>query len=222
MAQVFGADFAPYLQQCVPALVASCQQNESADELLEDGEGGSTTTANLAEAFAAGSSKLDDDEEDIEDETDLDALEAMFSKVNSAVAIEKEVAADTIGELFAATKAAFVPYIEETVQVLIDLLDHYYEGIRKSAVGALFSCIKTIYELSNPQDWVPGGVVVSGSTMPRRRRSVLTPSQQVPFHADVKKLVGHILPRIFEAWATEDDKWVFRVLDTPVPPYPSV
>jgi hypothetical protein len=51
---------------------------------------------------------------------------------------------------------------------------------------------------------------------------VLTPSQQVPFHADVKKLVGHILPRIFEAWATEDDKWVFRVLDTPVPPYPSV
>jgi hypothetical protein len=209
MAQVFGADFAPYLQQCVPALVASCQQNESADELLEDGEGGSATTANLAEAFAAGSSKLDDDEEDIEDETDLDALEAMFSKVNSAVAIEKEVAADTIGELFAATKAAFVPYIEETVQVLIDLLDHYYEGIRKSAVGALFSCIKTIYELSNPQDWVPGGVVVSDSTLTRTERPVLTTSQQVPFHADVKKLVDHILPRIFEAWATEDDKWVF-------------
>jgi hypothetical protein len=194
MAQVFGADFAPYLQQCVPALVASCQQNESADELLEDGEGGSATTAN---------------EEDIEDETDLDALEAMFSKVNSAVAIEKEVAADTIGELFAATKAAFVPYIEETVQVLIDLLDHYYEGIRKSAVGALFSCIKTIYELSNPQDWVPGGVVVSDSTLTRTERPVLTTSQQVPFHADVKKLVDHILPRIFEAWATEDDKWVF-------------
>jgi hypothetical protein len=38
---------------------------------------------------------------------------------------------------------------------------------------------------------------------------VLTTSQQVPFHADVKKLVDHILPRIFEAWATEDDKWVF-------------
>jgi hypothetical protein len=164
MAQVFEGDFAPYLQQCVPALIASCQQNESTDELLEDGEGNSATPANLAEAFGtgAGSSKVVD-EEDIEgeDETDLDALEQMFSKVNSAVAIEKEVAADTIGELFAATKAAFVPYIEETVQVLIDLLDHYYEGIRKSAVGALFSFLKTIYELSTPQDWIAGGVVVS-------------------------------------------------------------
>ena len=85
----------------------------------------------------------------------------MFSNVNSAVAIEKEVAADTIGELFAATKEAFVPFIEETAQVLLDLLDHYYEGIRKSAIGALFSFIKTTYEMSEPAEWVPGGVVVS-------------------------------------------------------------
>jgi hypothetical protein len=85
----------------------------------------------------------------------------MYSKVNSAIAIEKEVAADTIGELFAATKAAFVPYIEQSIQVLIDLLEHYYEGIRKSAVGALFAFIKTTYDLSEPQDWIPGGVVVS-------------------------------------------------------------
>jgi len=37
MAQVFEGDFAPYLPQCVPALVASCQQNENTDEFLEDG-----------------------------------------------------------------------------------------------------------------------------------------------------------------------------------------
>ena len=89
----------------------------------------------------------------------------MFSKVNSAVAIEKEVAADTIGELFAATKQSFMPFVEETVQVLIDLLDHYYEGIRKSAVGALFSFIKTIYDISDPPEWVPGGVIVSNYTV---------------------------------------------------------
>jgi len=28
----------------------------------------------------------------------------------------------------------------------------------------------------------------------------------VPFHDDVKKLVGMILPAIFETWKTEDDK----------------
>ena len=189
MAQVFEGDFAEYLPQCVPALIASCQQKESTDELLEDGEQSSQA---IAEAFASGSSKTPLDDEDIaggdEDETDLDALEAMFSKVNSAVAIEKEVAADAIGELFAATKQAFMPYVEETLQVLMDLLDHYYEGIRKSCVGALFAFIKTIYEMSEPQDWIPGARV------------------QVPLHADVKKVVNHILPRIFEVWKTEDDK----------------
>lgn len=164
MAQVFEGEFAAYLPQCVPALIASCQQTEDVDDTIEDGEGGQTTTAAAAAAFASGS-KAAVDEEDIangdEDETDLDALEAMFSKVNSAIAIEKEVAADTVGELFQATKQAFIPYLEETVQVLLDLLDHYYEGIRKAAVGSLFQCIKTIYELSDPQDWVQGGIVVS-------------------------------------------------------------
>ncbi|WVR09018.1 hypothetical protein IAU60_006078 [Kwoniella sp. DSM 27419] len=195
MAQVFEGEFAQYLPQCVPALIASCQQNESADEFLDDGEGGSSNPSALAEAFTtgAGSSKhagedLGDDDE--EDETDLAALEQMFSKVNSAVAIEKEVAADTIGELFSSTKSAFMPFVEETVAVLVELLDHYYEGIRKSAVGALFAFIKTMYELSEPAEWVPGAHV------------------RVPFHEHVKKIVEMCLPPIFETWKTEDDKSV--------------
>ncbi|ORX39229.1 armadillo-type protein [Kockovaella imperatae] len=189
MAQVFEGEFAGYLPQCVPALVASCQQSESTDELLEDGE---SSGAAIAEAFASGSSRILDEDITGEDdgETDINALDAMFAKVNSAVAIEKEVATDTIGELFTATKEAFMPYIEETVQILIDLLDHYYEGIRKSAVGSLFAFIKTIYDLSDPQEWIPGAVV------------------RVPLHVDVKKLVDHILPKIFELWQTEDDKSV--------------
>jgi hypothetical protein len=42
-------------------------------------------------------------------------------------------------------------------------------------------------------------------------------NQQIPFHADVKKLVDHILPPIFEAWKTEDDKWVSFLLLTSIP-----
>jgi hypothetical protein len=194
MAQVFEGEFAVYLPQCVPALVASCQQSESSDEFLEEALEGATTR-DAAAAFTTGANDKDD-EDDLEEETDLDALEAMFSKVNSAVAIEKEVAADTIGELFNATKGAFLPYIEECVQVLIDLLDHYYEGIRKSAVGALFQFIKAFYELSGSPEWIPGAAV------------------KVPFHADVKKLVDHILPHLLEAWKTEDDKCVYFLLST--------
>lgn len=191
MASVFEGEFAVFLPQCVPALVASCQQSES-DEDLDEILGGQGAARVAAEAFATGAAgkgvTVADAEDEELDETDLADLDAMFSKVNSAIAIEKEVAADTIGELFNATKSAFLPYIEETMTVLIDLLDHYYEGIRKAAVGALFQFIKAFYELSNPADWVPGAV----------------PS--VPLHADVKKLVDHILPRIFDAWEGEDDK----------------
>jgi len=161
MAQVFEGEFAPYLPQCVPALIGSLQQSENVDEEIDD-EGGNTSSK-IAEAFSTATSSkttLDDDDGFEDEETDMDALEAMFSKVNSAVAIEKEVAADTVGELFVATKHAFTPYIQETVPVLIDLMDHYYEGIRKSAIGSLFAFIKTVYDLSNPVDWVPGGNIV--------------------------------------------------------------
>lgn len=185
MAQVFEDQFAPYLKTCVPALIASCQQSESSDEFLDDGEAGPSDPAAVAQAFATSGH---DDEDLGEDDTDLDALEKMFSNVNSAIAIEKEVAADTIGELFAATKSAFLPHIGETTEVLLELLEHYYEGIRKSAIGALFSFIKTVYDLSEPQDWIPGGVV------------------QVPLHAQVKETVDKILMPIFETWKTEDDK----------------
>ncbi|WVQ81301.1 hypothetical protein IAT38_003424 [Cryptococcus sp. DSM 104549] len=190
MAQVFTTEFSQYLPQCVPALVASCQQSEVSEELDEEGN---SNPAALAEAFAtaAGGSKstagLDDDDDE---EFDLANMDNMFSNVNSAVAIEKEVAADTIGELFAATKEAFMPYVEETLKVLTELMDHYYEGIRKSAAGALFQYIKTMYELSKPAEWQPGA------------------ANHVPLHDHVKSIVQLVLPAIFEAWKTEDDQSV--------------
>ena len=45
----------------------------------------------------------------------------------------------------------------------------------------------------------------------------------MPLHANVKQLVDHILPKIFEMWKTEDDKWVqchlFRLIPTPARHY---
>lgn len=86
---------------------------------------------------------------------DIDT-EAML-KVNSAIAIEKEIAADVIGNIFASTKENFLPYLEETAMVLQGLISHYYEGIRKSAIQSIFVFIVTLNELSNPQPWVAGG-----------------------------------------------------------------
>lgn len=76
--------------------------------------------------------------------------------VNSAIAVEKEIAADTIGTLFAATQAHFLPFVEQCTLELVALLPHYYEGIRKSATDSLLEIVRTFYELSNHEEWVPG------------------------------------------------------------------
>lgn len=81
--------------------------------------------------------------------------------INSAIAVEKEIAADTIGTVFEHTKGQFIPYIEPATLKLVELLSHYYEGIRKSATESLLQIVRTFYELSDPADWTPGAAVVS-------------------------------------------------------------
>ena len=76
--------------------------------------------------------------------------------VNSAIAVEKDVAADTMGTLFAATGENFLPYVEQCTLELIELTKHYCEGIRKSSGDSLLEIIRTFYELPEPAEWQPG------------------------------------------------------------------
>lgn len=91
---------------------------------------------------------------DVDESVDLDG-------VNSAIAIEKEIAADTIGTLFASTQIHFLAFVEPCTLQLIQLLSHYYEGIRKSAIDSLLEIVRTFYDISDHEAWVPGANVVS-------------------------------------------------------------
>jgi hypothetical protein len=113
---------------------------------------------------AAGDESADIDVEDL----DVDKM----LEVNSAIAVEKEIAADTMGTIFAATKNHFLPYLETCTLTLVELLEHYYEGIRKSATDSLLEFVRSFYELSTPADWTPGLNVVS-----RLKRSVWATSK---------------------------------------------
>ena len=94
---------------------------------------------------------------EIEEDVDLDKL----LDVNSTICIEKEIAADTMGTLFSATRRHFLPYVEQCTIELVGLLPHYYDGIRKSSVESLLEIVRTLYDLSDPQDWTPGANAVS-------------------------------------------------------------
>ncbi|KAG2358846.1 hypothetical protein BDR07DRAFT_1452567 [Suillus spraguei] len=77
---------------------------------------------------------------------------------------------------------------------LVNLLTHYYEGIRKSATDSLLEMVRTFYELSGAPDWAPGATVT------------------VPLEQSVKELIGHSLKPLLEMYETEDHKTVVASL----------
>lgn len=178
MAGVFGEEFAPYLPSVVPPLLASCKQTEQGEENLTSQYSIRiwplaytdifcvVTVQEASSAFASGSSPsnainvMDDENGNASIELEDVDVDKMID-VNSAIAVEKEIAADTIGTLFAATGNHFLPYVEQCTIELVSLLNHYYEGIRKSATESLLQIARTFYELSNHQEWQPGIPVVS-------------------------------------------------------------
>jgi hypothetical protein len=109
---------------------------------------GTSSGAGTSASSAINVTEGDIDVEDIDTEKLLE--------VNSAIAVEKEIAADTIGTIFAATGVHFLEYVEQCTLELVGLLPHYYEGIRKSATDSLLEIIRTFYKLSNPEEWSPG------------------------------------------------------------------
>ena len=125
------------------------------------------SVAEAASAFSSGSSPTNaiiGEEIDVNGNPSIEVEDIDLDKmmdVNSAIAVEKEIAADTIGTLFSATKMHFLPYVEPCTLELIALLPHYYEGIRKSATDSLLEIVRTFYDLTEHEDWIPGANAVS-------------------------------------------------------------
>ncbi|KAI9485167.1 MAG: armadillo-type protein [Benjaminiella poitrasii] len=165
IARVFGEEFAPYLPTIMPFIIASCKAEEK-DETNFSNE----IDLTLGEG---------DDEDD----------ENAFN-FNSAIADEKEFAADALGEIFESTQSHFLPYVEQAVQELTELSFHLFDGVRKAVVGSLFSFLKTFYTMSNAEEWKAGLPV------------------NYPVHENVQNMTTVILPTVLSMWKDEDDKMV--------------
>lgn len=160
MAKVYGQEFTPYLDGVVKGLLESLDQEESEME-VELGKEASDLLGQ--EVIVAGkkvkvtsASDSPDDNDDMEDDgdDDWDDMTAV-----TAVALEKEIAVEVIGDVLSHTRQSFLPYLEKTVESAMTLVEHSYEGVRKAAISTLwraYACLWALMEDETGVKWSPG------------------------------------------------------------------
>ncbi|KAK4999312.1 hypothetical protein LTR66_001636 [Elasticomyces elasticus] len=162
MARVYEEDFAPYLDGVVKGLIESLQQEET-DAEVQLGEEAKDLIGQ--EVIIAGKKikvadvSNDDDDEGVEmdgedDDGDWDDLGAV-----TAVAMEKEIAIEVVGDVLTHTRAKYLPYFQQTVELLMPLIEHEFEGVRKSTIGTLwraYACLWGLAEGNGMAKWKPG------------------------------------------------------------------
>ncbi|KAJ1907137.1 hypothetical protein LPJ81_000948 [Coemansia sp. IMI 209127] len=171
ISRVFKEEFSKYIQFIAPQLLKTLRM----DETVQFGFDLEATN----ESEMAGN----DDEGD-------DNSENLPFNVNTAVADEKEVAADAAGELFANSTEGFLPYVEDIAKELVELLGHYSDTARKSAVAALFTFIRTFSKMAKSDPWKPGVPLC------------------VPIDDNTASMIRVVLPALLHVWEDEDEKLV--------------
>lgn len=168
MAKVYKEDFKPFLDGVVKALFESLESEESGLE-VELGEeaadlagkevtigGKKVKVAAFNEDELAAASDIEDldgMEDGASDDSDWDDLQAV-----TAVAQEKEIAVEVVGDILTNVTRPFIPYIERTVEVVLPLTEHPYEGVRRAAIGTLYRLYAAVWGLQpdETQKWEPG------------------------------------------------------------------
>ncbi|KAL9604674.1 MAG: hypothetical protein Q9219_000394 [cf. Caloplaca sp. 3 TL-2023] len=200
MAKVYKDEFKPFLEGVVKAIFESLESEESDLEVdlgeeAADLAGKEVTIGGKKIKVAAFSDEelvaasdiedLDGMENGDDDDSDWDDLQAV-----TAVAQEKEIAAEVIGDILTHVTRPYIPYIEKTVEVVLSLTEHSYEGVRRAAVGTLYRLYAAVWGLQPEaiQKWEPG-----------------LPLEQKPTD-EVVKLGEIITTSTLSIWGEEEDR----------------
>ncbi|KAL9009900.1 MAG: hypothetical protein Q9173_005108 [Seirophora scorigena] len=200
MAKVYKDEFKPFLEGVVKAIFDSLESEESEleVELGEEGAdlagkevtiaGKKVKVAAFSEDELAAASDIEDldgMEDDASDDSDWDDLTAV-----TAVAQEKEIAVEVVGDILTHVTQPYIPYIEKTVEVVLPLTEHSYEGVRRAATGTLYRLYAAVWGLQPEeiQKWEPG-----------------LPLKQKPTD-EVAKLGEIITTSTLSVWGDEEDR----------------
>lgn len=203
MAKVYEENFAEYLDGAVKGL-KECLEQEEEDLTIELGDEAFDLVG--SEVMIAGKKvkvekskegENDDDEfEDIDDDDEEDELTAI-----TAVAMEKEIAVEVIGDLLRNTRRKYLPYLQESVDMVLKLVEHSFEGVRKGAITTLWVAYTVLYGLAEGDGmarWKPGFPL------------------QVEPPPEIKKLGDVVMRATLDAWEDEIDRYVTTSRNSPL------
>jgi hypothetical protein len=160
LSKVYEEEFSPYLEGVVKGLMESLDQEESDFEVELGEEAKDLLGQELVIAGkkikVASATDIPEDLDGMEDDSDedWDDLSAV-----TAVAMEKEVAVEVLGDVLSHTRKHFVPYFEKAIETVVTLVEHSYEGVRKAAIGTLwraYACLWALMEDHTGNKWAPG------------------------------------------------------------------
>ena len=202
MAKVYKDEFKPFLEGVVKALFESLETEESELEVdlgdeAEDLAGKEITIGGKKIKISA---LTEDDVVDADDIEDLDDEAAAAGSdddwddldVVTAVAQEKEVAVEVLGDILFHTTQSYIPYMEKTIETVVPLLEHSYEGVQKAAISTLFRAYMAVWDLQ------PASMKNDAPGLPMDPE----PSPQV------RKLGEIIMTGTLAIWQEEEDRYV--------------
>lgn len=201
LAKVYEKEFAPFLEGAINGLFA-CLDQEEADIEVDLGQRASDLLGQ--EVVVAGkkvkvASATDDDfadvgengeieDVDIDDDADWDDLTTV-----TAVALEKEIAMEVIGDLVGNTGSAFLPYFEKTITKILPECEHTFEGVRKATLTTLHRAYAALWDVTEEagqmQKWRPG--------LPL----------QIPTTAEISKFGEILMTATLGVWEDEADRY---------------
>ena len=202
MAKVYSEHFSPFLEGVVKGLFACIDQDETdlevgLGEAAKDLVGQEVTVAGRKVKVAAA-----DDDDDIEGEiedVDVEGDEDDWDDITATtpLSLEKEIAVEVIGDLVTHTRSSFLPYFEKTIETVMPLAEHPYEGVRKSTISTLHRSYAMLFAIAEESGqmpkWQPGLPV------------------QVQPAKEVKKFGEILMTATMKMWTEEDDRYVSKI-----------
>ncbi|KAF4554345.1 Importin subunit beta-4-like protein [Elsinoe fawcettii] len=161
LAKVYGEAFAPYLDGVIKGLIDCMKQDETEEEVklgeeAKDLIGQEVIVAGKKIKVVGADDEDDDDAIDLDDEDAWDDLGAV-----TAVAMEKEIAVEVVGEVLSSTGSKALPYLQKCLEEVFPLIEHTFEGVRKAAISTVWRSYASLFALTEADSegkpkWQPG------------------------------------------------------------------